>query len=143
LAHNPKGELRELAKIYEQRGVEPGLARLVAEQLMAHDDIGAHMRDELGITEVARARPFQAAWTSALAFSSGAILPLLAIILLPRSARIAATVIVALAALVGLGSLGALAGGAPWKRAAARVVAWSSLAMAVTYAIGSVIGKTI
>ena len=74
-ARTARGELRELAKIYEDRGVEPGLARLVAEQLMAHDELGAHMRDELGITEIATARPFQAAWTSAVAFTAGALLP--------------------------------------------------------------------
>ena len=72
-------ELHELAKIYEHRGVEPGLARLVADQLMAHDELGAHMRDELGITEIAIARPFQAAGTSAVAFTLGALLPLLAV----------------------------------------------------------------
>ena len=113
-------ELRELAKIYEDRGVEPGLSRLVAEQLMAHDAVGAHVRDELGITEIAQARPFQASWTSAIAFTSGAILPLLAITLSPTSVRIAVTVVVAIAALLGLGALGAYAGGAPLKRAPRR-----------------------
>jgi VIT1/CCC1 family predicted Fe2+/Mn2+ transporter len=136
-------ELHELGKIYEDRGVEPGLARLVAEQLMAHDAVGAHMRDELGITEIVMARPFQAAWISALAFTSGAILPLLAITLSPTSVRIALTVVIALATLLGLGALGAHAGGAPLKRAAARVVAWSSLAMAVTYGIGLLVGATV
>jgi VIT1/CCC1 family predicted Fe2+/Mn2+ transporter len=123
--------------------VEPGLSRLVAEQLMAHDAVGAHVRDELGITEIAQARPFQASWTSAIAFTSGAILPLLAITLTPTSARIAVTVVVALAALLGLGALGAYAGGAPLKRAAARVVAWSSVAMALTYAVGRLVGANI
>jgi vacuolar iron transporter family protein len=136
-------ELRELAKIYEDRGVEPGLARLVAEQLMAHDAVGAHVRDELGITDIAMARPFQASWTSAIAFTSGAILPLLAITLTPMSARIAVTVVVAIAALLGLGALGAWAGGAPLKRAAARVVAWSSVAMALTYVVGRLVGAHI
>ena len=136
-------ELRELAKIYEDRGVEPGLSRLVAEQLMAHDAVGAHVRDELGITEIAQARPFQASWTSAIAFTSGAILPLLAITLSPTSVRIAVTVVVAIGALLGLGALGAYAGGAPLKRAAARVVAWSSVAMALTYAVGRLVGANI
>jgi VIT1/CCC1 family predicted Fe2+/Mn2+ transporter len=136
-------ELHELAKIYEGRGVEPGLARLVAEQLMAHDAVGAHVRDELGITEIAMARPFQAGWISALAFTAGALLPFAAITLTPISARIAVTVVVALAALVGLGALGAYAGGAPLKRAAARVVVWSSLAMALTYVIGRIVGANI
>jgi len=143
LRANPRGELRELAKIYEDRGVEPGLARLVAEQLMAHDELGAHMRDELGITEVARARPFQAAWTSAIAFTAGALFPLFAISLSPTTARIAVCAAVSLLALVGLGALGAFAGGAPWRRASARVVAWSSLAMILTYAIGRLVGATV
>src|SRR5437868_7698417 len=125
LAQNYTAELHELAKIYEHRGVEPGLARLVAEQLMAHDELGAHMRDELGITEVSAARPFQAAWTSALAFSVGAGMPLTVALTVPRSARIGATGAVALVALVVLGSLGARAGGAPAGRGAARVVFWS------------------
>ena len=83
LANDRMSELRELAKIYEHRGVEPGLARLVAEQLMAHDELGAHMRDELGITEIALARPFQAAGVSAVSFFAGAILPLIAVIAAP------------------------------------------------------------
>jgi vacuolar iron transporter family protein len=143
LRDNPRGELRELAKIYEDRGVEPGLARLVADQLMAHDELGAHMRDELGITEIATARPLQAAYTSALAFAAGAIFPLLAITLMPTSARIIACVVVSLLALFALGALGAYAGGAPLKRAATRVLLWSSLAMAVTYGIGRLIGANI
>jgi VIT1/CCC1 family predicted Fe2+/Mn2+ transporter len=139
LRANPRGELRELAKIYEDRGVEPGLARLVAGQLMAHDELGAHMRDELGITEIATARPLQASWTSAVAFTSGAILPLVAAFA-PTTVRIPLIVVVALCALVGLGALGAFAGGAPWRRASLRVVTWSSLAMALTYAIGLFVG---
>ncbi len=143
LRENPRAELHELARIYEDRGVEPGLARLVAGQLMAHDELGAHMRDELGITEVAKARPLQAAWTSLLAFATGAIFPLLAISLAPASSRIAVCAAVSLLALVLLGVLGARAGGAPWQRAAARVVAWSSLAMLVTYGIGRLVGATV
>jgi VIT1/CCC1 family predicted Fe2+/Mn2+ transporter len=143
IEENRQAEMRELALIYEGRGVEPGLARLVAEQLMAHDPVGSHMRDELGITEIASARPFQAAWTSAVAFTSGAILPVVAVGTAPRSARIVVTVVVALCALVGLGALGAQLGGAPWKRAALRVFAWSSLAMALTYAIGTIAGPSV
>ena len=143
IAQDRMSELHELAKIYEHRGVEPGLARLVAEQLMAHDDLGAHMRDELGITEVALARPFQAAGTSVLAFISGAVLPLLAVIIAPVSVRIIATAVIALIALMGLGALSAVAGGARWKRAAIRVVAWSSLAMGMTWAIGRIVGANI
>ncbi|HEY1737150.1 MAG TPA: VIT family protein, partial [Acidimicrobiia bacterium] len=122
LAANPMGELRELAKIYETRGVEPGLARLVAEQLMAHDELGAHMRDEIGITEVSAARPIQAAGTSALAFSLAALLPLIVAVSVPSSARVIATAAVALVALVVLGYVGARAGGASPVRGALRVV---------------------
>ena len=143
LRANPRGELRELAKIYEDRGVEPGLARLVAGQLMAHDQLGAHMRDELGITEVAKARPLQAAWTSAAAFTAGSLFPLLAISLAPEIGRILVCAAVSLLALVGLGALGATAGGAPWHRAATRVVLWSSLAMAITFAIGKLVGVAV
>jgi VIT1/CCC1 family predicted Fe2+/Mn2+ transporter len=143
LAEDRQAELRELAKIYEFRGVEPGLARLVADQLMAHDELGAHMRDELGITDVAIARPFQAAGTSAVAFTVGALLPFAAITLTPVGARILVTAIVALGALIGLGALSAVAGGARWTRAAARVVAWSSLAMAVTFGIGRLVGANV
>ena len=143
LRENPRGELRELAKIYEDRGVEPGLARLVAQQLMAHDELGAHMRDELGITEIAQARPIQAAWTSALAFTTGAIFPFVAISLPSKSARIPVCVVVSLLALFGLGVLGARIGGADWRRPALRVVVWSSLAMALTYGIGRIVGANI
>lgn len=137
------GEMRELAQIYERRGVEPGLARLVAEQLMAHDSLGAHMRDELGITEVSSANPLQAAWTSALAFVVGAILPLLAAGLASTTVRIAVVALVALVALLGLGVLGARAGGAPAGRAAARIAFWSSVAMLVTWGVGRIVGTSI
>jgi VIT1/CCC1 family predicted Fe2+/Mn2+ transporter len=143
LAAHPMTELRELARIYEGRGVEPGLARLVAEQLMAHDELGAHARDELGITEVSTARPWQAAWTSAAAFTAGAIVPVLAVSLAPASARVGVTAAVALVALVILGALGARAGGAPWQRAAARVVVLSSFAMALTWVIGRIVGTNV
>ena len=139
IAEDRMAELHELAKIYESRGVEPGLARLVAEQLMAHDELGAHMRDELGITEIATARPFQAAGTSAVAFTAGAVIPLLAVSLAPISIRVVATAIVAIIALIGLGALSAFAGGARWTRAAVRIVVWSSIAMAITWAIGRLV----
>jgi VIT1/CCC1 family predicted Fe2+/Mn2+ transporter len=143
LRTNPRGELRELTMIYERRGLEPKLARQVAEQLTAHDVLGAHMRDEIGLTSLAEARPLQAAWTSAAAFTTGALLPLLAASIAPTGARIIVTAAIALIALVGLGALGAIAGGAPWHRASARVVFWSSLAMTVTYAIGRVVGANV
>jgi VIT1/CCC1 family predicted Fe2+/Mn2+ transporter len=141
LAANPMGELRELAKIYETRGVEPGLARLVAEQLMAHDELGAHMRDEIGITEVSAARPIQAAGASALAFSLAALLPVIVAITVPTSARVVATAAVALVALVILGYVGARVGGAPPARGAARVVFWSTIAMTVTGVVGYLVGR--
>ncbi len=140
LAANPMGELRELAKIYEDRGVEPGLARLVAEQLMAKDELGAHMRDEIGITEISAARPLQAAWTSALSFSVGAALPLIVALTVPAAARVGATAVTALVWLTALGWIGARAGGAPPARAAARVVFWSALAMVVSYLVGLAAG---
>jgi VIT1/CCC1 family predicted Fe2+/Mn2+ transporter len=143
LEENPTGELRELAKIYEERGVEPDLARLVAEQLSAHDELGAHMRDEIGITEVAIARPWQAAWTSAVSFACGAALPVVAAAIASASWRIGVIAVVALVALAGLGALSAVAGGAPWSRASLRVLSWSSLAMITTYAIGRVVGANV
>jgi VIT1/CCC1 family predicted Fe2+/Mn2+ transporter len=143
IEQNRTAELRELAKIYEQRGVEPGLARLVSEQLMAHDPVEAHMRDELGVTELATARPLQAGYVSAIAFTAGAIGPILAVTLAPSSVRIVVTAVLALLALVALGAIGAALGGAPWKRPVVRVVTWSSAAMALTYAIGRIVGATL
>lgn len=143
LAEHPEDERDELAEIYVRRGLEPDLAVTVAEQLMDHDMLAAHARDELGITEIAAARPLQAAWASAGAFAIGALVPVLAVVIAPRSTRVAITAVGALIALTALGALGALAGGAPWKRAAVRVVTWSSLAMAFTYGIGSLIGTQV
>ena len=102
-----------------------------------------HMRDELGINEITNAQPFQAAWTSALAFTSGAALPLLAMLIAARSYRIPATAAVAMLSLLGLGVAGARIGGASATRASARVAFWSSLAMALTYAIGRIVGTSI
>jgi VIT1/CCC1 family predicted Fe2+/Mn2+ transporter len=143
LAAHPEDELRELAGIYVRRGLDPELARQVAEQLQAHDAVGAHARDELGITEIAQARPLQASWTSAASFTTAAILPLVAVGLAPRGSRVAVTAVVALIALFILGVLGAKAGGAPWPRAAARVVVGGGLAMALTAAIGHIVGTVI
>ena len=143
IAENHRAEMHELAKIYEERGVEPGLARLVAEQLMAHDAIGAHARDELGISEVMIARPVQAALTSASAFVLGGVIPVLTITLAPKNIRIALTAAVTVLALLGLGALGAHLGGAPRGRAALRVVTLSVIAMVVTYSIGRVVGANV
>ncbi len=143
IAENRRAELHELAKIYEERGVEPGLARLVADQLMAHDAIGAHARDELGISEIMVARPLQAAGTSAAAFVLGALIPVLAVTLASKSLRIALTGGLTVVALIGLGALGAQLGGAPRGRAALRVVTLSVLSMVLTYGIGRVVGANV
>ncbi|MGA9776512.1 MAG: VIT1/CCC1 transporter family protein, partial [Candidatus Dormiibacterota bacterium] len=140
LKDDPAGELSELADIYAARGVDPLLAREVAAQLMRHDALAAHARDELGITEQLRARPIQAAVSSAAAFASGGLLPVLAAILSPLAARVVALGVVALVALVILGALGALAGGASWRRGAVRVLVGGTLAMVVTAGIGHLVG---
>ena len=140
IANHRMSELHELARIYEGRGVEPGLARLVAEQLMAHDALAAHARDELGITEISTARPFQAAWTSALAFTLGALVPFLTILAAGSAYRIALTATVTLVALAVLGTVGAQLGGAPRGPAALRTVLLSAASMAITYAIGHLVG---
>ena len=143
LAADPAGELRELADIYRARGLDPVLALRVAEELTASDALGSHARDELGITEVRMARPFQAAWTSALSFSVGAVVPLLAITLPPEAARIPVTVVLTLVALAVLGGIGARLGGAPVARAALRVSVWGAVAMALTSAIGALVGTAV
>jgi vacuolar iron transporter family protein len=142
LRANPRGELHELARIYQQRGVEPGLARLVAGQLMAQDDLGAHARDELGITELAAARPVQAAWTSAVSFTAGAIWPVLAVFT-PTSGRVWAVAAVTLGALAVLGAIGAALGGASRGRGAARTLLLSSAALVLSFAIGRAVGEVV
>ncbi len=138
---DPERELQELAAIYEHRGLPAELAGEVADTLSRRDALEAHARDELGLDEQRLARPFQAAWTSALSFATGATLPLLAVALTPASARAVMTVIVTLIALALLGDAGARLGGAPRRRAALRVVAWGSTAMAVTAGIGALVGQ--
>lgn len=140
LAQYPDGELRELTGIYVRRGLEPELARRVAEQLTAHDALGAHARDELGITHELRARPLQAAGASAAAFASGAAWPLLITALAPLVTLASIVTAASLIALAALGATAARAGGAPMLRGAARVVAWSALAMAATAGIGRLFG---
>ncbi|AZO41819.1 MULTISPECIES: VIT family protein [Mesorhizobium] len=143
LATQPDFERQELAEIYVKRGVEPTLALQVADQLMAKDALGAHARDELGISEVTTARPIQAALTSAAAFSVGAAMPL-AMVLVSPAAWLAATVSVAsLLFLAVLGAIGAKAGGANVLRATVRVTFWGALAMALTAGIGAVVGTAI
>lgn len=143
LASNIEFERKELAQIYVGRGLEPSLATTVAEQLMAHDALGSHARDELGITEALSARPVQAALASAAAFSVGAAMPL-AMVLISNPKNIIALVSAAsLAFLVLLGVLAARVGGAnPW-RGAVRVGFWGALAMAVTAGIGSLFGAVV
>jgi VIT1/CCC1 family predicted Fe2+/Mn2+ transporter len=141
LHDDPDGELRELAAIYERRGLPPDLALQVAVALTRDGALAAHARDELGLDERRRARPLQAAWASALSFSAGAVLPLVAIAVAPRSARGLVCVTVTLAALILLGDTGARLGGAPRLRATLRVLAWGTVAMGVTAAIGAVVGS--
>ena len=136
LAENPAHELIELTNIYVRRGLSPDLAHAVAVQLTAHDALGAHARDELGITEALRARPLQAALASAAAFAAGAALPIAAVLLAPAGRMQAITIAVTLAGLFGTGWLAARVGGAaPW-RGAWRVVFWGALAMAAATLIG-------
>jgi VIT1/CCC1 family predicted Fe2+/Mn2+ transporter len=129
-------EQAELAEIYERRGLERGLAVEVAEQLMAHDALGAHARDDIGIAESASARPVQAAFSSAVAFTLGSALPLAAAWLLPGSRLIPAVAASSLVFLAVLGSLAARAGGAKVSVGAIRVTFWGACAMAVTAAVG-------
>jgi len=143
LAADPEGELRELAGIYERRGLPPQLAAEVARSLSEHDVLEAHARDELGLAEDRRAKPLQAAGASALSFAVGAILPLLAIGIFGSSIRIVACALVTLLALIGLGALGARLGGAPVLRAVGRVVFWGATAMAVTAGIGALVGSAV
>ena len=140
IEHNRDYEQRELAAIYVERGLSPALADQVAAELMAHDALGAHARDEMGLHEISRARPLQAAWSSAAAFSVGAGLPLLSAIFLPQAWLFSGVILTTLLALVILGSLAAWTGGASILRGAARVFIWGALAMAATSAIGHLFG---
>jgi VIT1/CCC1 family predicted Fe2+/Mn2+ transporter len=143
LAKDDAFERAELAGIYVARGVEPSLARQVADQLMAHDALKAHARDELGITDVQRARPVQAALASATTFAVGAALPLIVGILAPPAVLAASVISASLASLAGLGALAARAGGASALVGAARVTVWGALAMALTYAVGALFGAAV
>jgi VIT1/CCC1 family predicted Fe2+/Mn2+ transporter len=138
LRSDPQGELRELAGVYEARGLPPALASEVAVTLSRRGALQAHLRDELGLDQRRLARPFQAAWASAVSFSAGAALPLLAVALAP--ARVGVTVVVTLVALGGIGDLGARLGGASPGRAGIRVVVWGAAAMAITAGIGALVG---
>ncbi|HRQ64539.1 MAG TPA: VIT family protein [Xanthomonadaceae bacterium] len=143
LANAPQQEQAELAEIYVRRGLSPELASTVAIQLMKQDALGAHARDELGISEVSTARPIQAAFASAGTFSVGAALPLLVVLLLPTDLLMWAVPGSSLLFLALLGSLAARTGGAPVMVAASRVTFWGALAMALTAGVGALFGVAI
>jgi len=143
LAEMPEFELAELTRVYVGRGLAEPLARQVAEALTAHDALAAHARDELGLAEMHRARPVQAALTSAGTFAIGAALPLLAAVLLPLGTLAIGVSIAALVFLMLLGGVGARAGGAPVGKGVLRVTFWGVLAMAATYGIGSLFGTSV
>lgn len=142
IATEPDHELQELTLIYIGRGLKPDLAHQVAVQLMAHDAIGAHARDELGIIEITRAKPLQAAMASACTFSMGAFLPLLVVFIAPVSFTIHYVAILSLFFLAALGGLAAKAGDANIWLGMARVTFWGALAMLATAGIGSLLGVT-
>ena len=136
LAENPDSELSELTHIYITRGLTPTLAHEVAMQLTAHDALGSHARDELGITETLRARPLQAALASAGAFAVGALLPIAAVVLAPAGRLQPVAVVTTLVALSVSGALAAWIGGAPVARGALRVAFWGALAMGAASLVG-------
>jgi len=143
LASDPEFEINELAGIYRERGLDPELARLVAEKLSKGDALAAHARDELGITETLRARPVQAAVSSAAAFSVGAILPIIAALVSPHRIVTAAVAVATLVALAILGGVAAKVGGASVVRGSFRVMFWGALAMALTAGVGHFFGTTL
>ena len=143
LASDVANEERELASIYVKRGLDPALAGQVAVQLMAHDALGAHARDELGISEVLAARPVQAALASAASFTAGAALPLIVATLAPASLLGAVVAGSSLVFLAGLGALAARTGGAPVIAGAWRVTFWGALAMALTAGVGALFGTAV
>ena len=143
LAADPVAEQRELTAIYVQRGLEPGLAHQVAEQLMAHDAIGAHARDELGISATLSARPVQAALASAASFAVGAALPLVVAAMVPLQDLMPWVASTSLAFLALLGAVAARTGGAGVLKGAWRVGFWGALAMASTAAVGALFGTTV
>lgn len=143
LAEQPDFELQELADIYVARGVEPPLARQVAKQLMAHDALGVHAREELGLSELTTARPITAALASAASFAIGAAVPVLVALFSPEGRVTWFVTAASLVCLAALGAVGARAGGADVWRATARVTFWGALAMALTAAIGHLSGAAV
>lgn len=143
LASQPELETEELTRIYVERGVSLVLARQVAEQLMAKDALGAHAREELGMTDVTTARPIQAALTSAATFAVGAMLPIMAAMLTPPSQLVVTVSATSLIFLAALGALGAKAGGAAILRPTIRVAFWGAFAMGLTAGVGALVGKAV
>ena len=143
LSEDPEFEKEELAQIYVERGVEVELARQVAQQLMAKDALGAHARDELGMSEITSARPVQAALTSAATFSAGAAAPLALVLLSPLKWMILVVSVGSLVFLAVLGLIGAKTGGAEVFRPIVRVTFWGALAMALTAIIGAIVGTVV
>ncbi|MFV0293661.1 MAG: VIT family protein [Paracoccus sp. (in: a-proteobacteria)] len=143
LDEDPETELIELAEIYKARGLAPETAMRVAREMTEYDALGAHIRDELGLTDVAAANPLQAAFTSALTFSGAAMVPLLGVWLAPAGTAIPFVLIATLLALVILGYIGARTGGAPAGRAMVRVTFWGCVAMGVTAGIGKIFGVSV
>lgn len=143
LADTPEFEREELAQIYVKRGVDHDLAVKVADQLMAKDALGAHARDELGISEITTARPVQAALTSAATFAIGAAMPLAMVLIAPVDKLVLVVTIASLGFLALLGAVGAKAGGADIVKATARVTFWGALAMAATAGIGKLFGAVV
>jgi len=143
LAADPAAEHAELAGIFESRGVTGALAGEVAQQLMAKDALGAHAREELGLSELTTARPLQAAFSSAVSFAAGAALPVLVSAFVPASYLTQAVIGTTLVLLVGLGALAAQVGGASLTRGALRVAFWGALAMGASAVIGRLFGTTV
>ena len=143
LAEEPEAELKELATIYEQRGVEPALARKVAEQMMAKDAFAAHVRDELGLADHVVVRPVQAALASAATFAAGAAFPLVVSMVAPADAITWTVSVACILGLAVLGAVGARAGGAGMLKASFRVVFWGAVALLSTAAIGSLVGRAV
>lgn len=142
LIASPEAEHRELAAIYMHRGLDHRLAEMVATQLMAHDALGAHARDELGISESLSARPVQAAIASACSFAIGAALPLSAVLLAPKQSLLLWTSVTSIFFLALLGTVAAAIGGAPIVKSTLRVTFWGTLAMAVTAGVGALFGAS-
>ncbi len=140
LALDYAGERNELTEIYVRRGLDAALARQVAEQLMAHDALGSHARDELGLSPALRARPLQAAAASAASFAAGAAVPLVVALLVPAALMMGVTIAATLLCLAGVGALSARAGGANALTGAWRVAFWSALSMAMTAVVGHAFG---